>query len=389
MSRFVASSGASRLSAAAAFVLAAGCGASTPPEPAAAANADMPPAVVGPSARPAASSSDLAVPPQPSAAGSTLETSPPSATPSAGSPALPPPAALMTSTPPSALHVKLEEVARELEGKRDAQARAKLTPLMPQAERGAIDERLAAHALSGRLHARANAIAAAESEFRLVRDLWAAPGTATSIGGAGESEDVKMGRVARALDAVGAALFFLADQSRKQNVDTLKFPAFKAAASRAPSKRLQDMSQPEVEQEMERRRKENETIKRFIDTDVKQWVDRKRAAIEATDRAYKTVVELQPVPPPRWVVASAARVGQMWDGFVADFQRAPLPGWMASEPELIETFKSTLEGASEPIRARARAAFSLCQSFAARFQIRDAYASTCDVWMTAHPAAKP
>ena len=40
---------------------------------------------------------------------------------------------------------------------------------------------------------------------------------------------------------------------------------------------------------------------------------------------YQKIVELQPVPPPRWVIAAGSRVGQMWGKFVDEFRAAPIP----------------------------------------------------------------
>ena len=55
------------------------------------------------------------------------------------------------------------------------------------------------------------------------------------------------------------------------------------------------------------------------------WVQKKRAAIEEVDSEYQKITELQPVPPPRWVIAAGSRAGLMWGNFVDDFRKAPYP----------------------------------------------------------------
>lgn len=45
------------------------------------------------------------------------------------------------------------------------------------------------------------------------------------------------------------------------------------------------------------------------------------------------MLALEPFPPPRWVIASGARVGQMWGKFVAEFRAAPIPKeWKQNGP---------------------------------------------------------
>ena len=52
---------------------------------------------------------------------------------------------------------------------------------------------------------------------------------------------------------------------------------------------------------------------------------KKRPAIEETEKEYIKILDLQPTPPPNWVIAAGSRVGQMWGKFVAEFRAAPIP----------------------------------------------------------------
>lgn len=307
-------------------------------------------------------------------------------------PAAPPPPAPSTASPasagpPSPLHQQLDALAAGLDdGKLDASKR-QLASLLPALDRdGPLDEQLAAHALMGRIHVKSRADQRAAAEFDRVRGLWSDPSAAVqSIGVAGEPETARYARLGRALGAVGEALFFAADQYRKKNVDPLRYPAYRGAASRPPAKRMEDMTQPEREREMKRRKDESEALQRHINGPVKTWVEAKRRAIEEAEKEYSKVLDLQPVPPPRWVVASAARVGQMWDGFVSDFRQTPMPSWMLADPQLSQTYQSSIESASEPMLQRARAAFQTCQGLAARAHVANEFSAACSQWLDAHP----
>ena len=46
-------------------------------------------------------------------------------------------------------------------------------------------------------------------------------------------------------------------------------------------------------------------------------------AIEKLEDEYKKIVDLQPAPPPRWVIAAGSRVGRMWGKFVDEFRARP------------------------------------------------------------------
>ena len=58
---------------------------------------------------------------------------------------------------------------------------------------------------------------------------------------------------------------------------------------------------------------------------VTPWVLRKHAAIDEAEKAYVEILDLQPVPPPRWVVDAAARVARMRAKLAAEIRRAADP----------------------------------------------------------------
>ena len=46
---------------------------------------------------------------------------------------------------------------------------------------------------------------------------------------------------------------------------------------------------------------------------------------------YKKIIDLQPSPPPQWVIAAGSRVGAIWGQFVEEFRAAPIPAAMKKD----------------------------------------------------------
>src|SRR6185295_4028376 len=143
----------------------------------------------------------------------------------------------------------------------------------------------------------------AKGEYAKVRALWANPQDAVARINAAypnEDEGQKQKRLGKALKAVGEAYFYSAEQMKQEQVDVIKFPAYHGSGTK-------------------------EDVLKHIKTKVKDWLDKKRPAIEKVEAEYKKIVDLQPEPPPQWVIAAGSRVGLMWGGFVDEFRAAPIP----------------------------------------------------------------
>ena len=212
--------------------------------------------------------------------------------------------------PPSPAHQELARIAELIDQGRLPQARPLLPPLVAKLDRdGALDERIVAHALMGRMYDRGRNEAGAREEFGKVLALWQDPAAAVASVGSGEPEAVRYVRLARALGGVGEALFHGAEQKRRA-ADALRFPVYRGGpGTPAPRKAVEDMSEKEFQQEMQRRQAQTESVRKHIEGPVRQWVVGKQRVLEETEKAYLGVLDIQPAPPPQWVVASAARVG--------------------------------------------------------------------------------
>lgn len=215
-----------------------------------------------------------------------------------------------------------------------------------------LDVRMQAHALLGRAYDNLKTDTAARKEYGAVVALWKDPTAAVkSIRDAGGSDR----EVGRALEAVGEALFYGAEQSKKK-VDEYEFPKYKG-------------------------QRDKDGITKHISTKVKDWYTKKRTMIEQASVEYKKIIDLQPVPPPRWVIAAGSQVGAMWGKFVADFRSAPIPKEWERDFEIKTAYYGALDDASEPFKQQAKGAFVICIGYSAKYQYFDGYSRKCEEWL--------
>ncbi len=155
-------------------------------------------------------------------------------------------------------------------------------------------------------------------------------------------------RLARTLTAVGEAHFLVAEAQQRAEVDVLRIPAFRGGT----------------------------TFEVFASTTLRPWIEKKRAAIESVSRAYAAVLDVQPVPPPRWVIAAGRAVGLMWAGFVDE-----LDG-LGARHKAVKDFRDAVRGLTEPYRSgRAQPAMRACVSYATKFQWIDPGVRDCERWL--------
>ncbi len=254
------------------------------------------------------------------------------------------------------------------------QARKRLSAAMSQIDRNAtFDVQVQAHAMLGRVFTRLNSGSQASVEYGKVRGYWKDPAAARKkVDAVGGDDGEKMRRLGKVLTAVGEAYFHFAEQKRKE-VEKIRFPEYKGAGTR-------------------------DDVLKHVKTKVGDWVKKKRAAIEETEKEYLKVVNLEPEPPPRWVIASGSRVGQMWSKFVAEFRAAPIPKeWKGSGPipgldltweELRGTYYQSLDEASEPQKQQAKGAFKTCLNYSVKYQYFDEYSRACEVWLSKNYGAE-
>ncbi|MCC6647029.1 MAG: hypothetical protein IT374_15830 [Polyangiaceae bacterium] len=235
-------------------------------------------------------------------------------------------------------------------------ARKRLSGAMGLIDKSApLDVQVQAHALLGRVMVRIKSDSAAATEYNKVKALWSNPKAAADKV-TGSDADGGLRKLAKALTAVGEAYFYFAEKEKKK-VDAIRFPDYKGP-------------------------NDKESVLKHIKTKVADWIKKKAPAIEAAEKEYLKIVELEPAPPPRWVIAAGSRVGTMWGEFVREFRAAPIPAEMKADVELRQTYYAALDDASEPQKVRAKRAFETCLGYSVKYQYFDEYSRTCEVWLS-------
>lgn len=178
--------------------------------------------------------------------------------------------------------------------------------------------------------------------------------------------------VARAFDAFGEALFFLAETQRAR-VDALQVPFF-------------DGSHP-VE------------MQRFVERSLGVWMNKRMSLVARTAKAYARIEEIKPEVPQRWLVAAESRVGAMHAQTVQALRELSVPAtWKAEgESEIVgpdgqkqswESIRAEHDARVEqlmegPLQA-ATLAYGSCRDRAAEHGIDNAFAKSCREWLTAN-----
>jgi len=251
-------------------------------------------------------------------------------------------------------------------------AKKALSGAMGTLDKAPPDIQVQAHAALARSLMHLKSDRDAKNEYAKVSRLWGDGSAAQSkINDAykTEGDDQRAHRIGKALDAVGEASFFASEDKKKEKVDSIPFPVYKGPGTK-------------------------DDIKKYTDKTLMPWVQKKRAAIEDVDKEYQTITELQPVPPPRWVIAAASRAGLMWGNFVDDFRKAPYPkdwdkkgfvpgtGDTLSWADVRADYLEHLDEASEPIkRDRAKPALKRCLDDSVKYQYFDEYSRDCEKWL--------
>jgi TolA-binding protein len=251
-------------------------------------------------------------------------------------------------------------------------ARKALAGAMATLDKAPPDIQVQAHATLARALMNTKNQGQAKAEYAKVRALYTDPSAVqTKIHDAykTESEEQRAHRLGKALDAVGEATFYVAEEKKHDKVDAIAFPVYKGAGTK-------------------------DDIKKYMEKTLMPWVQKKQAAIEDLDKDYQKITDLQPVPPPRWVIAAASRAGLMWGNFVDDFRKAPYPkdwdkkgfvpgtGDTLTWNEVKRNYLEHLDEASEPIkRERAKPALKRCLDDSVKYQYFDEYSRDCEKWL--------
>lgn len=269
---------------------------------------------------------------------------------------------------------RLTAGAESLKSNEANRARQALSKVMPDIDvSGSLDAKMAAHALLGRACQSLGDAKCAAAHYQTVRELWKDPAAGQkAIEADGGDDGAKIKRLGRALNAAGEALYYAAEEKRLL-AENEKMPEYKGSGKR-------------------------EAVLKHVNTKVAAWVKARRKAVEEAEKAYSAIVALQPVPPPRWVLSASSRVGELWGSFARQFRSTPVPGeWKKNGAvpgtpgltyeELRTAYYTAIDEASEPMMARARAAYKTCQDLSAKYAYTDALTKRCDDWLSKNTPA--
>jgi tetratricopeptide (TPR) repeat protein len=248
-------------------------------------------------------------------------------------------------------------------GERD-RARATVRGAMDRLDHAPIDLAIRAHALAASL---AETPLGAHEEHAKVLAAWNDPEAAEAAlrrAWPAESEGQLDRRLARVLNAVGAARIFVADERRHAEVESVRLPAYAGAI-------------------------EHGALSAYARGALREWFVKKRAAIERVEPEYMKVLDIKPLPPPASVIAAGAAVGAMWGELADDFRRVPMPAAWKKEPALHKDYFDALEAMSEPIRTRfAKPAMKKCLDLSIKYVYADASSRACEAWLVSHYKAE-
>ncbi len=242
-------------------------------------------------------------------------------------------------------------------------ARDVLSHAMTVLDRAPLDLRIQAHVVYARALRHSPTPALARAEYRLVRALWRDPAQAeAALRAARSTEDVGLQdrRLAKTLNAIGEAAFFEAEERRAAEVEPLKAPAFMGAAG-------------------------SKEVQTFVNDKVRPWFEKKRRAIEMLERAYLEILEVKPVPPPKWVIAASATVGATWGSFADELRKVPVADVVRRDKALYKTYVDALDAVTLELKNRtAKPAMVKCINLSVKYQYVDPRTRVCERWLVAN-----
>ncbi len=105
------------------------------------------------------------------------------------------------------------------------------------------------------------------------------------------------------------------------------------------------------------------------------WVEQKRTALLEAQVEYEKIAALEV---PRWEIAAAARIGEMWRSFVDEFRDAPIPEEIQEDPELFDVYVGALDEQSQPFVVQAKEKFEFCLITATRVRWFNEWSQQCE-----------
>jgi hypothetical protein len=273
------------------------------------------------------------------------------------------------------------DVQKKLKAKGYAEALTALEPKLEEAKRGKIapDHKMLVYAVQGFAHAMQDDAAKAKSFYRRLLPMWGNwRKQVKDIEAAAGDEAKAKPRIALAVDTVGEALFYLADDKHRPKIDQIAMPAYEGK----PEPRL---------------------VLKHLDSKVKRFVDGRTLRINRAEKDYDKVGTLEPEVPGRWAVAGASRVAGFHAQVLEELRKLKPPAEWKKEGKSTFTdptkgkeplewaaiqkdYQAKVDELTKPVKERAKTAYEGCVALTKEHKVpaTDPFAKSCSDWLKAN-----
>lgn len=228
-------------------------------------------------------------------------------------------------------------------------AEERLKASLPMIETsGNLSDRIQARAALARSLAARGDARGAEEQYRSVRMIFKNPQDVAERIVRMEPWPAER-RLGKALTALGEAHFYFAEREREK-ASALKLPPYRGPADR-------------------------EALKNGL----AEAIRRRSRAIEEAEAAYTQILNIQPMPPPKWVIAGAAQVAGMWADLTAELRA--LAAAAKKEGAASKALAESIDQMLAPIFPKALGAARTCDSYATKFLYTSEDSSRCQAWL--------
>ncbi len=253
---------------------------------------------------------------------------------------------------------------------------------------GTVDLRIRAYVELGEAWSKKKKEDVALKQYDAAAKLFSVEALA-KVEGAGELDAEKnadkLARQGMMLDAGSQALFYLGE-AKYEEFNKVKFPEF------VPDKITKiiysdDPEQAKMEKELYQNKFYNESkeawekhknlmkFQTWSKTELKGWAEKKLKLKGEAEESYFKVLDFKV---PRWVIASSARIGDMYRQFFNAYYNAPVPDIVKEDPDLLDMYNDERDAQALQYKGTAIDGFINCLEEAKRNQWFNEWSSLCE-----------
>lgn len=118
-------------------------------------------------------------------------------------------------------------------------------------------------------------------------------------------------------------------------------------------------------------------MKQYVEGPFRDYLREKQGLLELATAEYRAIAELAPVPPPRWVVEGAARVGQLWAALADELTSLVPPAGAQVDADSLDSLKRAMSASAAPLLERARRSLEVCVEHGRRERVAPQVVARC------------